>query len=240
MSDLKRLGGVILSLVIGACATEDEPADLGADVVDDGKADAGGCSSGATLSETALSLWAMDSAQLEALWASSSAPDPDVLRDHIYLGINEGKLLDWMAAAGIGFQRFAKVYYDDKQGQLSGHNFMVPQGGDEGGPYCLIRTGDAPTYKMQGYFAVTLASDNRTWNHHDDAVLLDYGARRHLNGLDPAGLLRDYVVQPFESSDILLGRAYLALPFQPTVGYFVLQRATSLSALYERGWVPPQ
>ncbi len=153
---------------------------------------------------------------LDEALRSGTAPALDSIRGWLFRGWNNLALTRL-----LGFQKFAKGFYEGPpRGRgpspfLQGYNTPVEQSANWD-PHVERPSPDRP--KRFGFYRVFAAP-----NRYENSLLLDYG--RGGNGLNPAGLLRDYLVQPWpDEPDLLLGKAYLALGVWVPVSWFVLER----------------
>lgn len=137
-------------------------------------------------------------------------------------------------AGGLGFNRkFRKGFYkgparaDGPEPYSQGYNIPIRQDGAEQ-PHRAVPSDENP--KRFGFYRVYDAEKNPRFRHYPRALLLDYGLGG--NGLSPPALLRDYLVQVHAgSSELLLGKAYLALgPLSFAAGFFVLERVRSTTS----------
>lgn len=155
-------------------------------------------------------------AVLETAMRSGSAPAFDSIAGFVFRGWNTL----WLTRV-LGFQKFAKGFYrGPPRGRgpepfVQGYNLWVRQNANWD-PHVSKPSEERP--KRHGFYRVYAAS-----GRYPSSLLLDYG--RGGNGLNPARLLRDYLVQIWpDEPDLLLGKAYLALGLWVPVSYFVLQR----------------
>ena len=153
---------------------------------------------------------------LEAAMREGIAPSFESIEGWVFRGWNTL----WLTRL-FGFQKFAKGFYRGAERAcgpspfLQGYNVVVAQNGnwDTHQP----RPSEARP-RLHGYYRVYQAP-----NRYANALFLDYA--KGANGLNPAGLLRDYLVQPWpDEPDLLLGKAYVALGVWVPVSFFVLQR----------------
>lgn len=169
------------------------------------------------------SLVSAPSAELEAKMAAGVAPSFDDLRGWEFSGTNAGALTDL-----LGIRKFKKGFYEGPprvdRGPtpfLQGYNVVVAQNGI-GNPHVARPSEEKP--KRHGFYRVHATVPGARDAKYPNALLLDYGLGK--NGANPAGLLRDYLVQVDpDDKDLLLGKAYLAiLGMRVPVGFFVLVR----------------
>lgn len=152
----------------------------------------------------------------DRLFASGSAPALDDLVGWDFEGWN-ASLLPRLG----GFQKFLKGFQRPDgapAGEAEGFNCPVIQNGLDGEWLGLPSDGQPRRF---GFYRVTRS---------EGTIALDYGAHAANPRLDPSRLLRDFLVAVGESSDLLLGRAHLALPGRPLAGYFILHRRRRLDA----------
>jgi hypothetical protein len=178
----------------------------------------------AALLGRALDLYRATNAQLEETLVAGAAPSADELIGWEFDGMNVG-----FVPGVLGLRKFRKGFYrgaDRVSGGPTaiahGYNTPVRQNGVEA-PHVPKPSEERP--KRFGFYRVYDAKLSAAHNRYPNALLLDYGLGA--NGLDPSGFLRDYLVKVSrDSSDLLLGKAYLALgPIRPFVGFFILRRA---------------
>jgi hypothetical protein len=171
----------------------------------------------------ALDLFRADRADLERILARGDAPSPDELLGWEFDGLNVGVM-----PGILGIRKFRKGFYAGPDRVSRGpaalaHGFNIPvrqDGADR--PHRAKPSDEQP--KRFGFYRVYPCDRSERFNAYPGALLLDYGLGA--NGLDPSRFLRDYLVKVTpDSSDLLLGKAYLALgPLRPFAGYFILRR----------------
>jgi len=169
------------------------------------------------MSKQALDLWGSSNAKLRTLMGSSTKPERKDLAGYEYMGLNVGFITGL-----IGRRKFIKSFYMNA-GELMGNNFMVEQNDPSAHYHKLIKNGRP---RPEGYFLVEDSGNNTDWNHYFNTSFLDYGKGGN-KWWEPVKLLRDYLnaVKVYQTPDILLGHAYLALlGFQVSVGFFILER----------------
>ena len=151
------------------------------------------------------------------------APSFESLAGWEFAGTNTGGASDL-----LGIRKFKKGFYagaprvtEGPQPYIQGYNVIVEQNG-VGKPH--IATPTEATAKRHGFYRVHAVIPGATDNVYPNALLLDYGLGR--NGIEPSGLLRDYLVQVYaDDPDLLLGRAFFAVAgMRIHGGYFVLAR----------------
>jgi hypothetical protein len=178
----------------------------------------------AALRSKALDLYSATSAELERVMREGEAPTFDELVGWEWDGVNVG-----FVPGLLGIRKFRKGFYrgpnrvsDGPEPCVHGYNIPVRQNGVENEH--SAKPSDAKP-KRFGFYRVHAASLSSRHNDYPKALLLDYGLGA--NGLDPSRFLRDFLVKvSADSSDLLLGKAYLALGvIRPFVGYFILRRA---------------
>lgn len=151
--------------------------------------------------------------QLEAVLQGGRAPDLESILGWEWAGYNTPPL-----TALLGIRKFIKFFFGRPEA-AEGCNIPARQNGLDG-DWLHKPSAEAP--KRFGFYAIKQAGPG---SPHPNALLLDYGASPRNFALAPERLLRDYVVQPDpENPDILLGKAYLALPGRPCVSFFLLER----------------
>ena len=127
----------------------------------------------------------------------------------------------------LGFQKFKKGFYRQpgahREGHMYGYNVVVRQNALIE-PHLALPNELEP--KKHGYYLVSPVDQGARDNFHPHALLLDYSSGPDNPIWDPSVVLRDYLVQVEpENSDLLLGKAYLALgPARVFSNFFVLER----------------
>lgn len=121
----------------------------------------------------------------------------------------------------VGLRKFKKGFVQDGQ-QLRGYSVKVRQN-RLGEAWIDVMRGGVPV--RHGWCQALPAPDGGPDGLYPEALLLDYGAGRN-HPLDPARVLRDYLVQVYpDNPDLLLGKAYAALGGRRTpLSFFVLER----------------
>jgi hypothetical protein len=162
------------------------------------------------------------SRELEAILREGEAPEIGALLGYEYRGFNHPRF-----TAMLGAQKFIKGFFEADEGNRFGFNRRTKQNGLDGPWVARGKNESAPAF---AFFRVTPADEvegDHIYPHHiyPRAVLLDYGAGSSRK-MDPARLLRDYLVRVDNGSDdLLLGKAYLAAGDRRiTVGFFLLER----------------
>jgi hypothetical protein len=156
-------------------------------------------------------LAAMTSAELERVLRAGVMPKLDGLAGFEFRGYNTPAF-----TALLGIRKFIKGFFRG-DGGLEGYNIPARQNGLEG-EWLHKPSPEAP--KRFGFYTVAPAASVYT-----NSALLDYGASARNFAVAPERLLRDYLVQVDPANpDILLGKAYLALPVRVKVSYFLLER----------------
>jgi len=169
-------------------------------------------------SQAVRRLDALPAAELERVFLRGETPDLEALVGWEFRGLNTGV---WAPYSPI--RKFIKgIYRDPASGQAYGYNEPVVQNG-LGGPWIAKPDDAAP--KRFGFYWVGPVDARSRDNAYLHALLLDYGRGRN-SALEPARVLRDYLVRAEPGSDdLLLGKAYAALgPARVPVGFFVLER----------------
>lgn len=164
-----------------------------------------------------------DDAARAAIMESGGAPALEDLVGWEFAGINTG----WLAGIG-GVRKFKKGFYEGParaagpEPFVQGYNVPVRQNG-VGQPHVAKPSDAAP--KRFGFYRVHRVQPGARDSKYPKALLLDYSLGGNF-ALDPANLLRDYVVQVHpDDPELLLGRAYAALlGMRIPVSYFVLKR----------------
>jgi hypothetical protein len=159
----------------------------------------------------------------DAVMRAGVAPEFSSLAGWEFDGTNTGAITDL-----VGIRKFRKGFYEGAprvpegpQPFLQGYNVVVAQDGI-GKPHVAVPSEAAA--KRHGFYRVHAVDPASADNVYPNALLLDYGLGR--NGIEPSGLLRDYLVQVYaDDANLLLGRAYVALAgARIHGGYFVLAR----------------
>jgi hypothetical protein len=158
---------------------------------------------------------------LEDLLRGGTAPSFESLAGWEFDGYNTADL------TGLAnMHKFRKGYYRDPrlpEGEIGGYNVDMKQGRPNQ-PWEVKLHGGKP--KRHSHFRVYPVRDAEADSLYPNALLLNYD----FPGTpfwNPARLLRDYLVQVYpENPDLLLGKAYFALPGgRRFVSFFVLKRA---------------
>jgi hypothetical protein len=149
------------------------------------------------------------------LFGVGGAPSLEAIVNQEYGGFNTG----WVPTL-FHVRKFLKAFFTE-HGATYGCNTPVRQNGLQGE---WIEKPSRQNPKRFGFYSVSPA----TWHDRSPALgalLLDY-SRGGNSRLDPARLLRDYLVRVHPGSDeLLLGKAYAKLGrVRIPVSYFVLQR----------------
>lgn len=161
-------------------------------------------------------------AERRELMRRGTAPDFDRLVGWEFAGVNTA----WHTPI-VGIRKFKKGFYrgparapSGPEPCIHGYNVNVRQNG-VGEPHIAKPSEDRPT--RHSFYRVYAASAGPRRNY-DNALMLDYG----LGGgfaLNPARLLRDYLVQVYpDDPDLLLGHAFAALGIWIPLSFFVLVR----------------
>jgi hypothetical protein len=127
----------------------------------------------------------------------------------------------------LGFRKFKKGFFLDsgqssEKGEISGYNVVVEQNRLQD-PW-IAKPSDANP-KRHGFYRVYRVRESEVDDLYPNALLLNYGLGGNPRW-NPAGLLRDYLVQVDpENPDLLLGKAYFAIGSQRAFpSFFVLER----------------
>lgn len=154
---------------------------------------------------------------LEAMLRGGEPPAIESLLGFEYRGFNHPRF-----TALVGSQKFIKGFFRESEGTSLGFNRRTEQNGLDG-PW--IARGNAANPRPFAFFRVTPADELQGDHIYPHATLLDYGDGGGRK-LDPARLIRDYLVRVDRGSDdLLLGKAYLALGERRVrVGFFLLER----------------
>ena len=159
--------------------------------------------------------------ELEAIFKAAKAPDPKNLEGWEFRGYNVPFIAELM-----GIRKFKKGFFigpgQTRDGlEMMGFNVPMVQNGLFG--KWLARPSETLP-KRFGFYRVYDVRPYEKDNKYPNALLLNYGIAR--NGVNPARLLRDYLVQPDpDNTDIYLGKAYFALGgLRVFPSFFVLER----------------
>ncbi len=127
----------------------------------------------------------------------------------------------------LGFRKFKKGFFlepgqSTEKGEISGYNVVVAQNRLQD-PW-LAEPNDANP-KRHGFYRAYKVRRSEVDDAYPNALLLNYGLGGNPRW-NPAGLLRDYLVQVDpENPDLLLGKAYFALgSARAFPSFFVLER----------------
>jgi hypothetical protein len=127
----------------------------------------------------------------------------------------------------LGFRKFKKGFHlgagqSLERGEISGYNVVVVQNRLED-PW--IAEPNEATPKRHGFYRAYKVRRSEADDFYPNALLLNYGLGGNPRW-NPAGLLRDYLVQVApENPDLLLGKAYFALgPTRVFPSFFVIER----------------
>lgn len=178
----------------------------------------------AALRTRALDIYNSSADELERIMREGVAPTFDELVGWEWDGVNVGFI-----PGLLGIRKFRKGFYRGPNRVDAGpepcvHGYNIPVRQNGVANEHSAKPSDAKP-KRFGFYRVYAASQSPKHNVYPKALLLDYGLGA--NGLDPSRFLRDYLVRVHpDSSDLLLGKAYLALGvIRPFVGFFVLRRS---------------
>jgi len=163
----------------------------------------------------------MKDSELEPIFRSGKTPDLKNLLGFEFRGYNVPFITQV-----LGFRQFKKGFFalpgQSPEGpEIMGFNVLVAQTSLTG-KWQALPSEEAP--KRYGFYRVYRVKPGETDNKYPNALLLNYGISR--NGLNPARLLRDYLVQPDpQNIDLYLGRAFFAIgPLRVFPSFFVLER----------------
>jgi len=158
--------------------------------------------------------------RLEEVFRQGTCPDSDSLAGWEFNGFNTGTL-------AFAIRKFRKGFFSDPEsveGEIGGYNVNISQNG-------LLNPWIAPLKKgspvRHSYYRVYPTRSEEVDNLYPNGVLLNYSCDR-TPFWNPASLLRDYLVQVYpDNPDLLLGKAYAALPGGKRlfVSFFVLERS---------------
>jgi hypothetical protein len=163
-------------------------------------------------------------ATLDAVMRAGTAPAFASLSGWEWDGYNTTPL-----AGLVGIRKFRKGFYEGQpraagpEPFIQGYNIPVRRGPLEA-PHASKPTNERP--KRFAFFRVHPVVPGARDARYPNALLLDYGRGGNFV-LDPAALLRDYLVQVYaDDADLLLGRALAAVAgLRVHLSYFVLRRA---------------
>lgn len=154
--------------------------------------------------------------ELEGLLRGGVAPSAESLAGWVFRGWNTL----WLTRL-VGIRKFAKGFYRGRPRAsgpppiLGGYNVVVRQNADAK-PHVEKPSPERP--KRHAFYGVYAPTPR-----YPNALFLDYA--RGGNGLHPAALLRDYLVEVVAGEpNLLLGKAYVSLGVWIPVSYFVLSR----------------
>jgi hypothetical protein len=163
----------------------------------------------------------MRDSELESIFRAGKTPEKKNLVGYEFRGYNTPMITEL-----LGFRKFKKGFFlaegQSEDGlEIMGFNVLVVQNGLYG-KWLALPSEHAP--KRYGFYRVYEVRPYERDNKYTNALLLNYGIPR--NGLHPARLLRDYLVQPDPNNiDLYLGRAYFALgALRVFPSFFVLER----------------
>lgn len=174
--------------------------------------------------ETFHQVYAAPTGVLEGLLARGEAPPFEDLVGWEFAGLNVGAI-----AGGFGLNRkFVKGFYEGParasgpEPFVQGYNCPVKQDGALA-PHRTVPSDESP--KRFGFYRVFSARQSARHNRYPNALLLDYSLGGN-GALSPPSVLRDYLVRVHKGrSELLLGKAYVALgPVTFVGGFFVLER----------------
>lgn len=165
------------------------------------------------------SLSLMPDRLLEEVLLAGTPPAFESLAGWEFNGYNTGDL-------AFAIRKFRKGFYKDTdlpESELGGYNVNIKQS-RLAEPWEPVIKGGKPQ-RHSYYRAYRVRADEKD-NLYPNALLLNYDSPRTPKW-NPASLLRDYLVQVYpDKPDLLLGKAYVALPFSRLfISFFVLERA---------------
>jgi len=159
---------------------------------------------------------------LESIMKQGKSPDVRSLVGSEFKGYNTLDLTQI-----LGFRKFKKGFYADRPPEtpnerIKGYNVRVVQNGLKD-PWIPVMKKGHPI--RHGFYDCYPVDPGEPDNLYPNALLINYACGRNFK-LDPANLLRDYLVQVYpDNPDLLLGKAYIALgPLRKPVSFFVLER----------------
>lgn len=175
--------------------------------------------------------------ELERILRDGKTPDMDSLVGFELRGWNVVEPLGVPVVALLGIRRFAKGFYQrpgekkpSEGGQLLGYNVDIQRGGVTD-PWVEKPSPENP--KRRGFYVVyPPKAGPRPVTTYDDALFLDYTARKDKNGVFDGGPLygdgglKDFLVQVDpDDPDLFLGKAFMRVPpMTVPAGFFVVQR----------------
>ncbi len=170
-----------------------------------------------------LSLVNASDKDLEYVMRDGVPPSLEGLVDYEFKGYN----LPFITRI-LGFQKFKKGFFvrpeqSADKGEISGYNVVVVQN-RVGEPWIALPNEVNP--KRHGFYLAYRVRRSEVDDAYPNALLLNYGLGGN-SPWNPAGLLRDYLVQVDpENPDLLLGKAYFALGSSRAFpSFFVLERS---------------
>jgi hypothetical protein len=147
-------------------------------------------------------------------------PDFDSIAGWEFNGFNTGRL-------AFAIRKFRKGFFSDAEaaaGEIRGYNVNIKQNGLMY-PWLAQMKKGAPV--RHSYYRVYAVRGSECDNLYPNSLLLNYDCER-TPAWNPASRLRDYLVQVYpDNPDLLLGKAYAALPGGKRlyVSFFVLERS---------------
>jgi len=159
--------------------------------------------------------------ELEDIFQQGKTPDFKSLLGSEFRGFNVP-----IITKILGMQKFKKGFFTGpgqkpEGAEVMGFNVLISQKADKD-KWVALPSEEAP--KRYGFYRVYKVNQQERDNKYPNALLLNYGISR--NGIHPARLLRDYLVQVDPGNpDLYLGRAYFAIgPLRLFPSFFVLER----------------
>jgi hypothetical protein len=151
----------------------------------------------------------MPNRSLERIHRLGTPPSLAELAGQEYCGFNRPASFEL-----LGIRKFIKGFFVPVGGEsradqrIEGYNVAAIQNGIDGR---WLAKGDDGNPKRFGFYTVEPTRPGEPGEQYPNALLLDYGASSRNETYDPTRLIRDLLVQVAGRSDLLLGKATLAL-----------------------------
>lgn len=178
--------------------------------------------------DTIKSLSSLSNDELEKIMKNGTCPRLESLVGWEFNGYNTPYFTKI-----LGIKKFKKGFIKhpkkDVRDRLLGYNVKIEQNRIEDGWIEKRCVNDPIRF---GWYHVYPARKDPMYNTYKNSLLINYNCKRNF-ALDPTKMLRDYIVQVSPSNeDILLGRAFLAMPLKSSisVSYFILEKSNEVSA----------
>jgi hypothetical protein len=158
---------------------------------------------------------------LEDLFRRGTPPERGSIVGWEFDGYNTGTL-------AFAIRKFRKGYYEEPaydKDEFGGYNVNIKQSRMDQPWVAVLKKSGEP--QRHSFFRVYSVRGSEPDNNYPNALLLNYHSPK-TPAWNPASRLRDYLVQVYpDNPDLLLGKAYAALPGGKRlfVSFFVLQRA---------------